>query len=307
MDVHGVIWTLALAGIATAGAIVRPVTGAVTVPEPRQAASPAPVVRESTIARTLRFGGSGERTLVVRLFRGSITVAAWEGADVAFEARRRIRASSSAAAADAEREVTLEVADGAPMVGAIVREPHGEVCGTPSDRPRGWAWRPAYEVRFDVTVRVPAQTRLALCTIDGGDIGVQGTSGDFQVSNVNGRITMTAIGGSGDVETVNGAVEVSFAAAPRRASRFKTINGDVAVTFPPSLSAVLRMKTFNGGLFTDFEVEPLAEARPLSGERRGAATVYRSNGPTRVRVGAGGPEMTFDTFNGDVRIVRAAR
>lgn len=303
----GTSWLLALAGVATAAALVRPVAGAVTVPESRQAPSPAAVVREDTVARTLRFGGTGERTLVVRLVRGSITVAGWNDATVSLEARRRIRADSEAAADDAEREVTLDIADGAPIVGAIVREPHGQVCDTPSDGRRGWAWRPAYDVRFDVTVRVPADTRLALCAVDGGDVRVEGTRGDFQVSHVNGRLTMTGIRGSGDASTVNGAIDVSFADAPRAASRFKTVNGDVAVTFPPSLSAVLAMKTFNGGLFTDFDVQPVAEPRPITGERRGSATVYRSNGLTRVRVGAGGPEMIFDTFNGDVRILRAAR
>jgi len=33
--------------------------------------------------------------------------------------------------------------------------------------------------------------------------------------------------------------------------------------------------------------------------------VYRSNEFTTLRVGRGGPELTFDAFNGDVRVLRA--
>jgi hypothetical protein len=299
-------WSLALAATTAVAAGHTAAAGAVTVPDAPQAGASLPV-RETTIARTLRFAGSGERTVVVRLVRGSIAVTASNDATVALEARRRVRAASAAAAADAEREVTLDIADNAVMIGAVAREPHGQVCGESNEGRRGWTWRPAYDVRFDVALKVPPGTRLALCTTTGGDIGVEGTSGEFQVTNVNGRITMTGIRGSGFAETVNGAVAVSFAEPPRAGSRFKTVNGDISVTFPPSLSAVLAMRTSRGGLFTDFDVQPVADARPITGERRGAATVYRSNPRTRVRVGAGGPEMLFDTFNGDVRILRAAR
>jgi hypothetical protein len=42
-------------------------------------------------------------------------------------------------------------------------------------------------------------------------------------------------------------------------------------------------------------------------ERRDGGFVYRSNGFTLVRAGRGGPELTFDTFNGSVRVIRFAR
>jgi hypothetical protein len=105
---------------------------------------------------------------------------------------------------------------------------------------------------------------------------------------------------------VNGRVTASFAQAPRSASLFKTVNGQIVATFPDGLSADLRMKTFNGGLFTDFDVEPLSQQLPVA-ERRAGRLTYRSNQFTAVRVGHGGPELTFDAFNGDVRVLRATR
>ena len=61
------------------------------------------------------------------------------------------------------------------------------------------------------------------------------------------------------------------------------------------------MKTFNGGLFTDFDVQPLATKVASAGERRNGRFLYRANEFTRVRAGNGGPEITFETLNGNVR------
>ena len=75
------------------------------------------------------------------------------------------------------------------------------------------------------------------------------------------------------------------------------------VSFLEGLSADFAMKTFNGALFTDFDVQPLA-GKAVAGERRNGRFVYRANEFTRVRVGSGGPEMTFETLNGNVRARR---
>ena len=117
---------------------------------------------------------------------------------------------------------------------------------------------------------------------------------------------MENVHGSGSARTVNGAIVASFSERPRAASEFKTTNGNVVVAFPADLAADLKMKTFNGGLFTDFDVQPLPQPAAVA-ERRDGRFVYRSNQFTLVRAGGGGPELTFETFNGDVRVLRAAR
>jgi hypothetical protein len=49
-------------------------------------------------------------------------------------------------------------------------------------------------------------------------------------------------------------------------------------------------------------------ATPEPARRAGGPRfVYKRHGFTNVRVGAGGPALTFDTLNGDVRILRAGR
>ena len=149
--------------------------------------------------------------------------------------------------------------------------------------------------------------RVRLCTINGETVEMTGVAGDFDVTNVNGAISLSGLRGSGSATTVNGAVKASFTSAPREPSLFKTVNGDVTVSFPGDLSANLRLKTFHGGLFTDFDVETLVQQPDTAGERRGTRVVYRSNRYTLVRAGQGGPEMTLETLNGDVRVLRASR
>ncbi|PWT82706.1 MAG: hypothetical protein C5B57_08265 [Blastocatellia bacterium] len=260
---------------------------------------------ESSIARTLQFAGPGVHTLDVRTMNGSIRVSGYEGSDVRLEAKQTIAADTAEDLREAREKVIVDTKDQGETIDVVVREPRGAVCGEPwNERSPAWWDRSRYEATVELAIRVPRDTRLRLCTVNGGEVYVDGTAGDFDIDNVNGRITLEQVRGSGRASSVNGRVTASFAEAPRTASLFKTINGHIVATFPAGLSADLRMKTFNGGLFTDFEVEPLVQKIPAA-ERRGGRLTYRSNGFTSVRVGHGGPELTFEAFNGDVRILRA--
>jgi hypothetical protein len=260
---------------------------------------------ESTISRTLHFGGSGQRVLDVRAIHGSIRVIGADRTDVQLDVQRLVRAASDDDIDAADDEVVLDIVDAQPRIEAIVREKDGEVCGEESPQGYGTWRRTRYVVTYDFAIQVPRDTRLRLCTIDGHEVLVEGTSGGFELTNVNGRITMPNMRGSGTAHTVNGPIVATFAEQPREPSRFATTNGDVIVGFPADLMADLKMKTFNGGLFTDFDVQPLPQPIAVP-ERRDGGFVYRSNGYAMVRAGSGGPELTFDTFNGSVRVIRFA-
>jgi DUF4097 and DUF4098 domain-containing protein YvlB len=116
---------------------------------------------------------------------------------------------------------------------------------------------------------------------------------------------MKGVAGSGRAHTVNGPVTVSFTANPKQASSFKSVNGTIDISFLDGLGADFAMKTMNGGLFTDFESQPLASTASAAGARRNGKFVYRANEYTRVRVGSGGPHITFETLNGNVRARRS--
>jgi hypothetical protein len=252
---------------------------------------------------TLHFAGSGEHTLEVRAVTGRITIEGYDGTDVEVLVDRSIEADSQPDREAADREVKLQTSDNAERIQLLVRYQDQPTCGEPDDRWKHWDRR-RYDVRYDFTIRVPKNTRLELCTVNDGNIVVSGTQGDFTIHTVNGRITLDDVSGSGEARTVNGRLTATFATAPRDASVFKTINGDVVLEMPERLAADLRMKTFNGGLYTDFEVEPLGEPMNVSMHRQNGKFVYRSTGFTSVRAGGGGPELTLETMNGDVRVLR---
>ena len=277
-------------GVAALAAVIQGVS----------AQSAYPVVRRETISRTLRV----ERLLEVSTISGSIRIAGYDGDAVEVAVKKTVRAETEAAADAAATTVGLEMA----ATGGAIRL-LGQIDAQP-----GCDWetitrrrtRPSYQVTFDFDVRVPRNTQLRLCTVNAGAVHVVATAGDFDIENVNGAITLTGVRGSGRAVTVNGAVSAEFAENPKAASEFKSVNGDLDVAFQRGLSADLLMKTFNGGLFTDFDVAPLA--LPVAAvERRNGMSVYRGSRSrfTAYRVGQGGPEIKLDAFNGNIRIVRS--
>ena len=254
---------------------------------------------------TLRFSGPAARALDLRALNGTISVVGADTEYIEVIAHRRTTAASHADLQAADRNVVLDYGD-EDGVRVAARDVNEAPCGEPNVSDRRWR-RPRYRVTVDFAVRVPRKTLLTLCTINHGDIRVEGTAGDFDVRSVNGRIAMSRVRGAGRAITVNGAVTVSFTAAPTGPSLFKTINGNIDVILPEGLSADLLLKTLNGGLYTDFDAQPLAPRAIQAGDRRDGRSVYRSDRFTAVRVGAGGPELTFDGFNSDVRVMRTPR
>ncbi len=258
---------------------------------------------ESTSHHTLRFTDGGERSLTVRNVNGSIRITGTNAANVEVDVRRIVHADTRA---DLQRgrDETLVVNGDRPDLEVIARDANGVVCG---ERSRGVDFRrdPPYRVDYEMTVSVPARTRLIVCTINGSE-EVMRTTGDFDVQSVNGRIAMREVGGSGTVKTVNGSIDATFEEVPRSDSHFETVNGSVEVTWPANLSADLRLKTMNGGLYTDFDVQTLP-TQVAAGTRRNGRFVYRSNNAATVRVGQGGPQISLQSLNGDVRVLRASR
>jgi hypothetical protein len=56
-------------------------------------------------------------------------------------------------------------------------------------------------------------------------------------------------------------------------------------------------------MYTDFDTTALPALMPVS-ERKQGKFVYKSDRSAGVRVGGGGPELRFETLNGDIRILQ---
>jgi hypothetical protein len=230
---------------------------------------------------------------------GPITVVADGGSEIRLTATESISAESQGLVAQAQRDVKLQVSQTSDSLDLYVDGPFR--C---HDGDHGCNWdNPGYETRFAFELHVPAGARVDLKTINDGDITVTGVRGGFLAHNINGSVDMEDVAGAGEARTINGKVKAVFHSAPAGNCTFATLNGDLNVYFPAGLNAVLNYKSFNGAVYSDFDVQPLASTAAVS-RRDNGRRVFRSNQFTRGQVGAGGPEITLDGFNGNVYIHR---
>jgi hypothetical protein len=257
----------------------------------------ADVEQNETIRQTFPVSGAAPKKVIVDNINGSIHVTGYAGSEIRLVAHKRLRAESPETAEEARRDVKLDISQTENTVRLYVDGPFR--CrdgGVHIDRD------PGYEVKYDFELQTPHDTAIDLKTINDGEITVADVAGDYKVDNINGGVEMQELSGSGKVYALNGKVTVSFRENPRGKSSFGSLNGEVRVSFRPDLNADVRFKTFNGGVFTDYQVTylplPAAEA-----ERHGTKYVYKSSEWSAVRVGRGGPELSFDAFNGNIRIL----
>jgi len=261
-------------------------------------AAPAEVERKATIEKRFTLAASTPRRVKVDNLDGALEVTGYNGRDVELVVERTVRAEAEDRLEAAERDVKLELSQDANEVLVYVNAPWRCNDGV---NYRGWRFY-GYRVRHDMRLRVPNDAELYLRTVNQGDLTVRDTRGNFDVGNVNGAVSLTDVGGAGRVHTVNGGVKVLFHENPTAACSFKTINGNIEVYFRRGLAADVRVKTFNGGVYTDFEVSSLPP-RPVTAERREGRFTFRADRSAGFRIGAGGPELQFDTLNGNIRIL----
>jgi hypothetical protein len=259
------------------------------------------VREEETIHKTLALSGAPMRLLIDNV-DGYVHVTGTNGSQVQVTAHKTIRADTDSDLQQAKSEVKLTMEEKPGTVSVYYDAPWR--CNNCCNDCRG-EHRRFYNVTYDVDVEVPRAARVVVSTVNHGDVRVEGTAGDFDVSNVNGGIAMTSVSGSGDVHTVNGPIRVEFTKNPAGASSFKSVNGQLDLSFQPGLSADLLFKTFNGQIYSDFEVAP--RPTPIETEQKNGRYVYRSNRLQGGRAGQGGPQLSFDTLNGSIRLHRAGQ
>jgi hypothetical protein len=254
------------------------------------------VQEQEHIERTLTLSGEPMRVVVDNV-EGHVHVTGSNGSQVHVIAHKTIRAETKSDLQEAKNDVKLEMTEKPGTVSIYYDAPwrcnggrgcHGE-------------YRHFYEVVYDIDVEVPHTARVVASTVNDGDVRVDRIAGNFDVSNVNGGISMTGISGSGDIHTVNGPVSVRFVKNPSETTSFKSVNGPLDAYFQPGLSADLQFKTLNGEIYSDFEVTPTAIPAAET-ERHNGKYVYRSGRARGGRAGQGGPQLKFDTLNGDIRL-----
>ena len=258
------------------------------------------------VREPIRHTFGSDASLEVDDVTGSVTVIGDTGSTIRVEGEKIIRAADNQELERAKREVTVDANEKNGIAQLYVNGPFRD-SGQHASENHGFHEHSdrQYEVTYNFVIHAPRATALRLRTVN-GEVKAENTSGKFDVRTVNGGLSMTGIAGEGSAQTVNGSAVISFRENPKADTSFKSVNGKLEVTFQPSLSANLRVKTLNGGAYTDFE--GTAMATPASAaERNNGRLVYRSNQFSNIRVGSGGPELSFETLNGSIRIQKQTR
>ena len=251
---------------------------------------------------------SNDKTLDVDNVNGTIQVIGDSGKTIRVEGERILRAEDQQALNRAKSEVKLDVNEKDGVAQLYVNGPfrgnnnhagddHGFHLHFDEHR---------YEVTYNFTIHVPHEMGLELRTVN-GEIKTADTRGKFDIHGVNGSVNMTGVAGSGTLRTVNGRTSVAFSEAPKGPSSFQTVNGAIDAAFPPNLAADIHLKTLNGAAYTDFEATSALPATAEAGERKNGRFVFRTNHTSNIRVGAGGPELSFETVNGNISIKKENR
>jgi hypothetical protein len=161
----------------------------------------------------------------------------------------------------------------------------------------------------EISIQVPYQTNLKLSTVNGGNIVVDGVSGDIDVNNTNGAVTLNHVSGSAVAHALNGKVSVTLdKVSPNKAMSFSSLNGDIDVTLPQDIKANVKLKTDNGEIYSDFDVQLNNSGRqPVVEGNRSGGGKYRVRFDHGVSgtINGGGPEIQFTTFNGSIYIRKA--
>lgn len=243
----------------------------------------------------------GRRTLIVDTVWGAIRVTGREGVGdaVRMTVTKRIEAASESWMDRARSEVELKVFTDPGSLELFVDGPWRD-----RRNRREWAREEVdldYEVTYDFVLEVPTDTDLRLKTVLAGNVVVAGVGGRHDVSNVTGDVELDDVRGSGRFETVSGSVSGSFTGPPRGPSRWKTVSGDVEIRLAPDLDADLMLASSWGEIWSEYPVDPLPALPAKTSTRKGKLVIKADRG-ARFRVGAGGPELRFETLSGDIRI-----
>lgn len=180
------------------------------------------------------------------------------------------------------------------------------VVGKPDDmvRPRINRCRDC-RVDYQFEVTVPPGTQIDVSTVTDGSIDVAGAGGPVSASNVNGPVAVTNLQDCAQIESINGAVDVSFVHAPSRDCSIKTINGDITLTVPGGAGFDASLSMMQGKVVSELDLEPLALPAKVERRNESGRFVYHVEQAAGIRLGKGGPTFSIESLNGDLHIRKA--
>jgi len=257
--------------------------------------------RKQTINKEFDFTPGPNKVFIVDNINGFVKVEGYDGSKVVMEAKELMKAKSQSALDYLVKNVQLGIEESKDTLQIYV----DGTCNCNCGNHRRYNWNNCElegDFLYDFTIKVPKGMNIWLSTVNNGDIEVKNVLGKLQISNINGAISLDGVAGGGKVKTINGDVKITYQSVPTQDSEYYTLNGDLTVFLPSSLSADMSFKSFNGEFYTNFDISERLPSFAQINQEDGHGTKYKIDEKTKIRVGKGGVNLDFETFNGDIFI-----
>lgn len=160
-------------------------------------------------------------------------------------------------------------------------------------------------VDYQFDVLVPPASTVDANTVMDGKIDVAGITGPVSASNVNGPIAVAELRNCALLDSVNGAVRLSFAEAPDQNCAIETINGDITLSLPDGSGLDVALDSFNGQMASEFHIDTFDLPAQIEHTVDDGRQHYRIQQSAGIRLAGGGPVFSISSLNGDVRIQKA--
>jgi DUF4097 and DUF4098 domain-containing protein YvlB len=291
---HALVATLAAAALVPAAAAsASPVAG--DDQKPATAAAPAQAQNQSPDHVVVAFSDpTRPGKLSVKILAADISIKGYNGNDVIIDSRQDNEDSEDKDKRESGGMRRIRVSSS----GLEVEEEHNVM----SIR-TGWPNNRAIHLK----IQVPTRTSLDLSVTNDGNITVDSVDGDIVANNINGAVTLTNVSGSVVAHALNEDVKATFTRYSGKPMSFSSLNGTLDVTLPADTKANVKLESDNGEVYSDFPVEMLAPSiNQTVQDERGKGGKYRLKIEKAMtgRINGGGPEITFKTFNGDIKLHR---
>ncbi len=160
-----------------------------------------------------------------------------------------------------------------------------------------------YDFSVDLDIRIPRNMNVYVNTINQGDVSLDNIKGSIEVHHINGSIEITRNSGQVEVSSINGDLTIHPNPGNLESIKAYTLNGDINALHPASISANVLFKSNHGELYTN--VAQLEEFSPILKpviSKSSGKTKYKISTGKKIKLGKGGVNWSFETFNGDVFI-----
>lgn len=151
----------------------------------------------------------------------------------------------------------------------------------------------------DYVISVPRRMKLRVESMNwsGGDVTIEGISGDIEARSNVGDIRLTNVSGPLVIWTLSSDITVSYAALSQTGPHsISSTSGEIDVTLPGNSKGTFDMKSISGEIYSDLDM-----TFPEKEEMRHVGGQLRANGT----LNGGGVDFNINSISGDVFMRRA--